>query len=114
MTRVPRAGASRNRDRRDRVGALAVGGPERGLVAAGAPRDDLDPVGDHEGRVEADAELADELRAFAALGGLDPVHERLGARARDGAERLDHLVPAHADAVVLDRQAAVLGIDQRA
>ena len=47
------------------------------------------------------------------MGGLDPVHEGLGARACDGAERLDHLVPAHADAVVLDRQAAVLGIDQQ-
>ena len=42
----------------------------------------------------------------------DPAHEGLGARAGDGAERLDHLVPAHADAVVLDREPAALGVDQ--
>ena len=35
----------------------------------------------------------------------------LGAGARDGAERLDHLVAAHADAVVLDGEAPLVGID---
>ena len=67
--------------------------------------------GDHEGGIEADAELADQRRALAALRGLDPVHEGLGAGARDRAERLDHLVAAHADAVVLDGEGAVVGID---
>ena len=79
-----------------------------GLVAAGAARDHVDPVGHHEGRIEADAELADQLRALAGLAGFDAFHERLRAGARDGAERLDHLVAAHADAVVLDRRACLL------
>ena len=41
----------------------AVGGPGPGLLGAGLARGDLDPVGDHEGGVEADAELADQARA---------------------------------------------------
>jgi len=45
------------------------------------------------------------------LGGLDPFEEGLGAGAGDGAERLDHLVAAHADAVVLDGEGAFVGID---
>ena len=68
-------------------------------------------VGDHEGRIEADAELADQGGAFAGLAGLEPLHERLGAGARDGAERLDQLVAAHADAVVLDGQGLGVGVD---
>ena len=43
-----------------RVLALALGGPGPGLVGAGPARGDLHPVGDHEGGVEADPELADE------------------------------------------------------
>ena len=109
------AGAARRRvgerRRRHREGALAVRRPEPGLVGAGAAGDDIDAVGDHEGGVEADAELADERRAFAALRGLDPVHEGLGAGARDRAERLDDLVAVHADAVVLDREGPLVGVD---
>ena len=95
----------------DREGALAVGRPAPGLVAAGAAGDHLDLVGDHERRIEADAELADQGGAFAGLVRLEPLHEGLGAGARDGAERLDHLVAAHADAVVLDRERAGVGVD---
>ena len=82
--------------------------------ASGAARDHVDPVRHHEGRIEADAELADQRGALGRLGGLDPLHEGLGAGARDGAERLDHLVAAHADAVVLDGEPAALGIERRA
>ena len=97
-----RASAGRDRER-----ALAVGRPAPGLVAAGAARDHVDAVGDHEGRIEADAELADErLAPRRSLRRLEPLQKGLGAGARDGAERLDHLVAAHADAVVLDGEAA--------
>ena len=87
----------------DRELALAVGGPHPGLVAAGPPGQHVDPLGHHEGRVEADAELADQLGASVALARLDPLHEGAGSRAGDGAEILDQLVAAHADAVVVDR-----------
>ena len=108
---MPRAGASSQRGGLDREGALAVGGPAPCFVAAGAAGDHVDLVGDHEGRVEADAELADQGRAFAGLAGFEPLHEGLGAGARDGAERLDHLVVAHADAVVLDGEALGVGVE---
>jgi hypothetical protein len=95
----------------DRVGALAVGGPAPCLVAAGAARDHVDLVGDHERRVEADAELSDQGCAVAALVGLEPFHKGLCAGARDGAERLDHLVMTHADAVVLDGETLRVGVE---
>ncbi len=41
----------------------------------------------------------------------DAVEECLGAGTRDGAERLDHLVARHADAVVFDRQAFLFSVD---
>ena len=69
---------------------------------------DVDAVGDHEGRIEADAELADELGVV--LGGLEPFQEGARAGARDRAQRLGHLVAAHADAVVLDGEALVVRI----
>ena len=62
----------------------------------------LDAVGDHEGGVEADAELADQAEPF--LGVLHPLEEGLGARAGQGAEIVDQLLAIHADAVVGDRQ----------
>ena len=43
--------------------------PAPGLFAAGEAADHVDPVGHHEGRVEADAELADELGVVARLAG---------------------------------------------
>ena len=105
---MPRFGASAAADRADRIFALAVGRPLPGLVAARLARDDVDTVGDHEGRIEADAELADELGAV--LGGLEPLEEGTRAGARDRAQRLGQLVAAHADAVVLDGEALVVSI----
>jgi hypothetical protein len=89
---------------------------------------------DHEGRIEADAEPADQrarlgtsligslfgvlavliigfVVALPALRRFDLLQECLGAGSRNGAERLDHLGAGHADAVVLDRKPLVLGIE---
>ena len=81
-------------------------------VAAGAARKDLDAFGHHEGRIEADAEAADQRRLLVVFGRFQPIDERLGAGARDGAERLDQLLAAHADAVVLDHELPLFGIDR--
>jgi hypothetical protein len=110
------AGAARRRvgELRGRNGkrALAVRRPQPGHIRPGAARHHLDPLGHHEGRIKADAEPADQRGLVVGLFGLDAVEKRLGARARDGAERLGELVAAHADAVVLDGQAFLLGIDR--
>ena len=75
-------------------------GPDVALAGAAADHDDL--LGDHEGGIEADAELANQ--AEPVLGLLQLRHERLGAGAGDGAEMVDQLLPLHADAVVGDRE----------
>src|SRR6185437_10349946 len=85
--------------------ALPVRDPAPGLALARLPRDDLDLVGDHEGGIEADAELADEGHVLARVA-RKVLHEGGGARARDRAEILDQLVMAHADAVVDEGQGA--------
>src|SRR5262249_20936712 len=65
----------------------------------GAAREHRDLVRDDERRVETDAELPDELGVLALIT-AEPLEELAGARARDRAEILDHLVAAHADTVV--------------
>ena len=109
------AGAARRRcvrgDWHQRERAFAVGRPQPRLVRSGAAGEHIDPLGDHEGRIEAHSELTDQRRTAAALRGLDSLHERPGARAGDGAQRLHHFVPAHADAVVLDRDLLLVGVD---
>ena len=72
----------------------------------GLARRHLDPVGDHEGGIEADAELADQAGPVLGLGGGQRRAERAGAGAGDGAQVVDQLLPAHADAVVGDQQGA--------
>ena len=76
-----------------------------GLVGARAARLDHDLVGDHEGRIEADAELADQRLRFAlgVLGG-ELVEKGLGAGAGDGAEARGQVLAAHADPVVGNRE----------
>ena len=69
-------------------------------IGAGAPAGDDDAVGDHERRVEADAELADQAGAVLGLGQAG--EEGFGAGARDGAEIVDQFLPVHADAAVDD------------
>ncbi len=93
--------------------ALAVRRPAPGFVAARPPRVDRHFVGDHEGGIEADAELADKRRGLLAriLGG-ELVEKRLGAGAGDGAEPLRQVLARHADAVVGESQRLGVGIDR--
>ena len=85
---------------------LAVAGPLPGLVFAGLAGDNFDGVGDHEGGIEADAELADEVGIFLGVAG-ELVKEVPGAGARDGAEVRDEVVFVHADAGVGDGEGGV-------
>src|SRR5690606_29329370 len=61
-------------------------------------------VGDHEGCIKADTELADQARAFLAF--IKAIDERLCAGAGNGAEIVDQLLPLHADAGVGDGERA--------
>ena len=83
--------------------ALAAGFPTHALVPRKArpARGDGDAIGDHEARVEADAELTDELRVSRLVPG-QRFQELAGAGLGDRAEILDDLLAAHADAVVSD------------
>ena len=89
-----------------RVAVAAVRGPQPALLLAGPAALDHDFVGDHEHRVEADAELADQLEVVVLLA-RELLEEPAGAGARDGAQVLDQVLAAHADAVVADRQQAL-------
>ncbi len=74
-------------------------------IAAGAH---LDPVGDHERRIEADSELPDQ-REVGLLPGI--ARERLEELARpavgDGSQVGHQLIVGHADAGVADDQLAL-------
>ncbi len=87
---------------------LEAGAPRRrpgpDLARAGVAAGDGDAVRHHEGRIEPDAELADQ--AGAVLGFRKLRNEGPGAGARDGAEIVDQFLPVHADAAVGDRQRA--------
>ena len=101
------------RERRDGERALAVRRPAPGLVGPGAAGVDHDFVRDHERRVKADAELADEGRRFLArVIGRKLVEEGLGAGAGDRAEALGQVFAGHADAVVGEGQRLGVGIDR--
>ena len=76
--------------------ADALGGRQAG--PAGRQRH---PVGHHERGVEAHAELADERRVLTLVAG-EGLEEVPGAGLGDGADVLDDLGAAHADAVVGD------------
>jgi hypothetical protein len=111
----------------DGEAALAVAVPAPGGVGMDLAGQHLDALGDHEGGIEPDAELADQRgvgRAFLlllgvgalglGLGGLlrlKRLDERLRAGARDGAQRFDQVVLVHADAVVRHRDRLGLVID---
>jgi hypothetical protein len=94
------------------VAAVGLRLPADRLVggSAGAAGEDRDLVGNHECRVEADAELADQFRVVLVLAALQQLEELLGPRVGDGTEGLGGLVAAQADAVVAHRQGAGLGI----
>ena len=96
----------------DGVGALTRGLPARTAGIAGLAGDERDPVGDHERRVEAHAELADQFPGGRGVPRLPQFAQQLrGAGAGDRADQPDHLVTAHADAVVADGQGALLRVD---
>src|SRR4029453_16162139 len=65
-----------SRRRRDRKRALAVGRPVPGFLAAGATGEGVDTIRNHERRIKADTELADQGCAFGALRSFDAIHER--------------------------------------
>ena len=108
-------------------GVRAVAGrlPAGRVQLAGAAGHQGDPVGDHERRVEPDAELADQLGRHGLLLGLagrvptprlaslDRAQELAGAGPGDRADVLDHLLARHPDAVVGDRERALgaVGLD---
>ncbi len=87
----------------DAVLALAVRLPVHALRGRSAGPAGLDDhlVGHDEGRVEAHAELADEVGVLLLLAG-QLADELAGAGTGDGAELADDLLPGHADAVVDD------------
>src|SRR5262249_24781641 len=98
------AGAARHILRRFyREAALAVRGPAPTLILAGLAARHFYFVGDHEGGIKADAELADQAHVFLGVAG-QLVDESSGAGPRDRAEVLDELVMAHADTVIADGQ----------
>ena len=88
-------------DHLDGVVALAAGFPAHGLVGfdAGAAGNHRDLVGNDEGRVETDAELADQVGILGLVAGQRR-EEFAGAGLGDGAQVLDRLVARQADAVV--------------
>ncbi len=87
--------------------SAAVGFPAHALVGllAGAARQHRHLVGDDEGGIEAHAELADQAGVLLLIAG-QPREEFARAGLGDGAEVVDHLVAAHADAVVAHGQGA--------
>ena len=83
----------------DREAALAVGNPAPALAVARLAAQHLDPVGDHESRIEADPELANQIHVLLRVAG-QLADEGCRAGTRDRAEVFDQLVVVHADAVV--------------
>ena len=97
----------------DSEAAQPVRHPGPGLFLTGLAALDGDLAGDHEGGVEADAELPDQahpVRPGFVLGHL--LEEAGGAGAGDGAEIGDELVAIHADAVVTHAERPGLRIDR--
>ena len=85
----------------DAVFALAGRNPAHALIGGSicAAASDRDFLGHDERRIKPDAELTDELRILALIP-AQPFEELPRSRACDGAEQIDDLVAAHADAIV--------------
>ena len=100
MTSVPRVAFSTVSTR---VLAFARALPLHAMLGrqAGTARQQRDAVGDDEGRIEADTELADQVGVLGAIGG-ELLEELARAGLGDRADLVDHLLPRHADAVVGD------------
>ena len=91
--------------------ALAVRCPAPSGVLAGAPAQNLDLVGDHETRIEPDAELSDQRHVLIVFAGK-LIDEGGRSRPRDGTQIIDQRVAVHADAVIIDDQQFLFGIDR--
>jgi hypothetical protein len=88
------------------LATAAVGGPGERLLGTRLARGHLHAVGDHEGGVEADTELADQAGPLLGLGRGQRRAECAGAGPGDGAQIVDQLLPTHADAVIGNMQGA--------
>jgi hypothetical protein len=110
MQRHPRA-ARLTIDASNREFPLPVRIPVHAMAnrQAGAAGFDLDAIRNDEGRVEADAELSDELSVLSRIAG-HLLQELRGARSGDRPEVFDDLVARHADAVVRNGDRAAFGI----
>ncbi len=85
----------------DGVGALTAGLPSGGRALASLAGKQLDLVGHHERRVEADAELTDQFLGGGRVLGLTQLCAQLGgARLGQRANQIHHLLARHPDAVV--------------
>ncbi len=100
-------------ERRDGERTLAVGRPAPRMRLARPARVDHDVVGDHEGGIEADAELADQrLGLLARVLGRQLVEKSLGAGAGDGAEARGQVLARHADSIVGDGQRLLVRVQR--
>jgi hypothetical protein len=102
-------------DRLDLELARAIARPAHALLRAQAraARLDRDAVGHDEARIEADAELADQVGVALFL--VAQLGEKVARAALgDGAQVFDRLGLAHADAVVADRDRLRLGVEEDA
>ncbi len=99
-------------DRLDLELARAVAAPAHALFGfqTGTARFDGDAVGDDETRIEADAELADQVGVL-LLVAFQPGHEFARAALGDRAQVRHRLLGTHADAVVADGQRLGGGIE---
>lgn len=91
--------------------ALAFRAPfDAGILGqVGTTSADAHLIGDDEARIETDAKLTDQACIFLLLAGK--LLEKVGGAALgDGAEVLDHVITAHANAVVANGDGAGLGI----
>jgi len=94
------------------VFAVASRFPFISLFFAGLAGDDRDFIGDHEGRIETDTELTDEILicAVGILGFFQFFQEGLGAGLGDSTEVFHQILFIHAQAVIGDRQRVSIGI----
>ena len=89
--------------------AAPVRNPQPGGFLAGLAGQHLDLLGHHEGGIEADAELADQVRVLLGIA-AQLAQEGRCAGARDGPQIGDQLVAVHADAIVGNGQRARLRV----
>ena len=95
------------------IAAVTIGYPTHRVLGGGAgpPAQNLHPLGDDEGRIEAHTELANERGILPGLA-VEALQKSRGTRVGDGAQLLDDLLAAHADAVVADGQNSGFGIQR--